>query len=303
MVDNMSVHLVEINGVEIEDTFAESFTSYYSRFLITAVNEKWARIAATQATGYGTSMIGCTAEAGIEGFLDEAKTPDGRPGYMIQLWTSKKNMMNELLGRIGQCVLTSPTASVFNWCDSDEKLDAGHKMRFFGDGYQKDDTIGGREVTTVPIMGGEFVIEKEFGIAKGVAGGNFIILGSSIESALAAAETAVEAIKEVEGVITPFPGGVCASGSKVGSNNYKFMHACTNELYCPTISETVEGSMVKGAESVLEIVIDGTTEEQVKEAMRRGIEAACKIKGVRGITAANYGGTLGNVHIRLRELF
>jgi formylmethanofuran--tetrahydromethanopterin N-formyltransferase len=299
----MSVHLVEINGVRIEDTFAECFTSAYTRLLITAVNEKWARIAATQTTGYGTSMIGCTAEAGIEGFLDETKTPDGRPGYIIQLWTSKKSMMNELLGRIGQCVLTSPTAAVFNWCESEEKLDAGHKMRFFGDGHQSEGKVGTREVTKIPIMGGKFVIEKEFGMAKGVAGGNFIILGSFLESALAAAEASVEAIGEVEGVITPFPGGVCASGSKVGSKNYKFMHACTNELYCPTISETVEGSLVKDAESVLEIVIDGTSEERVKEAMKKGIEAACKIEGVVEITAGNYGGTLGNVHIHLRELF
>ena len=299
----MPVLLVEINGVNIEDTFAECFTSAYTRLLITAVNEKWARIAATQATGYGTSMIGCTAEAGIEAFLDESQTPDKRPGYVIQLWTSKKNMLNELLGRIGQCVLTSPTAAVFNWCESTEKLDAGHKMRFFGDGHQSRGMVGDRVVTKIPIMGGEFVIEKEFGVSKGVAGGNFIILADSIESALAAAESAVDAIGSVEGVITPFPGGVCASGSKVGSNKYKFMHACTNELYCPTISETVEGSFVKDAKSVLEIVIDGVSEEQVKEATKKGIEAACKIDGVKGITAGNYGGTLGNVHIRLRELF
>jgi formylmethanofuran--tetrahydromethanopterin N-formyltransferase len=212
-------------------------------------------------------------------------------------------MMNEILGRIGQCVLTSPTASVFNWCESDEKLDAGHKMRFFGDGHQSEGTVGERNVTKIPIMGGEFVIEKEFGVAEGVAGGNFIILADSMESALKAAEDAVDAIEKVEGVITPFPGGVCASGSKVGSNKYKFMHACTNELYCPTICEAVEGSVVKGAEAVLEIVIDGTTKECVKEAMKKGIEAACKIGGVKRITAGNYGGTLGNVHIRLRELF
>ena len=294
---------MKINNTEIEDTFAECFTSFYSRFLLTAVNEKWARIAATQATGYGTSMIGCTAEAGIEGFLDETKTPDGRPGYIIQLWTSKKNMMNELLGRIGQCVLTSPTAAVFNRCESDEKLDVGHKMRFFGDGHQSRGDVGGRAVTIIPIMGGEFVIEKEFGIAKGVAGGNFIILADSIEAALGASEKAVEAIGDVKGVITPFPGGICASGSKVGSNKYKFMHACTNELYCPTISETVKGSHVKDAKSVLEIVIDGTSEKSLRAAMKIGIEAATKTKGVNGITAGNYGGTLGKVHIYLKELF
>jgi formylmethanofuran--tetrahydromethanopterin N-formyltransferase len=294
---------MEINGVEIEDTFAESFTSTYSRLLITAVSEKWAKVAAMCATGYGTSLISCSAEAGIEGFLDETETPDGRPGYIIQIWTSKKRMVGELLGRIGQCVLTSPTASVFNHCESKEKLDAGHKMRFFGDGYESASVVGGRDVTVIPIMSGEFVIEKAFGVAEGVAGGNFIIIANSIESALKAAEAAVEAIDKVEGTITPFPGGVCASGSKVGSNKYKFMHACTNERYCPTISESIEESLVRDAGGVLEIVIDGTTEERVREAMKKGIEAACKIEGVKRISAGSYGGTLGNVHIHLRELF
>lgn len=294
---------MEINGVEIEDAFAESFTGTYSRLLITALSEKWARIAATCATGYGTSFIGCSAETGIEGFLDETKTPDRRPGYIIQIWTSRKRMMGELLGRIGQCVLTSPTAAVFNYCESSEKLDAGHKMRFFGDGYESTNTVDSREVTVVPVMGGEFVIENEFGVAEGVAGGNFIIIANSIEPALKAAEAAVDAIGKVEGVITPFPGGVCASGSKVGSNKYRFMHACTNERYCPTISKRVKESLVKDAEGILEIVIDGTSEERVKEAMKRGIEAACKIEGIRRISAGSYGGTLGNVHIYLRELF
>lgn len=294
---------MEINGVRIEDTFAESFTSTYSRLLITALNEKWARIAAAGATGYGTSMIGCSAEAGIEGFLDETKTPDGRPGYIIQIWTSKKRMTGELLGRIGQCILTAPTAAVFDYCESSERLDVGYKMRFFGDGYESSREVGGRKVTVIPIMGGEFIIEEEFGVAKGVAGGNFIILASDQKTALDAAEAAVDAVDKVDGVIAPFPGGICASGSKVGSNRYKFMHACTNEVYCPTITERVEGSVVKDAGGVLEIVIDGTSEEKVREAMKQGIKAASKIDGVSAITAGNYGGTLGNVHIYLKELF
>ncbi len=294
---------MEINGVEIEDTFAEGFTSTYSRLLITAVSEKWAKIAATHFTGYGTSMIGCSAEAGIEGLLDGSKTPDGRPGYICQVWTSKKRMMDELLGRIGQCVLTAPTTAVFNYCESGKKLNAGHKMRFFGDGHEYAGSVGGREVSIIPIMGGEFVIEKEFGVSEGVAGGNFIILADSSESALMAAEFAVDAIDAVEGVITPFPGGICASGSKVGSSKYKFMHACTNEAYCPTIAEEVKNSLVKGAGGVLEIVIDGISEKHVKEATKIGIKAACAVDGVKGISAGSYGGTLGNVNIHLRELF
>ncbi|MEK6976843.1 MAG: formylmethanofuran--tetrahydromethanopterin N-formyltransferase [Candidatus Hydrothermarchaeota archaeon] len=293
---------MELNGVPVEETFAEAFTSTYTRLLITAANKKWAGITATAMTGYGTSMIGCSAEAGIEGYRSPAETVDGRPGYVVQIWASKKRMKDELLGRIGQCVLTSPTASLWNYCEG-EKLDVGHKMRFFGDGYEESKSLFGKEVTSIPIMLGEFLIEKELGLDKGVAGGNFLILANSQASALMAAETAVEAIGAVEGVITPFPGGICASGSKVGSKKYKFMHATTNERYCPTLAERVEGSAVRGSRAVAEIVIDGVTEEKVREAMRVGILAATRVDGVTGISAGNYGGTLGNVKIQLKELF
>lgn len=288
--------------VEIEDTFAEAFHSAYARILITATSEKWARIAAQAATGYGTSMIGCSAEAGIEGFLDAGKTPDKRPGYVIQIWCAKKKMKEELLGRIGQCVLTAPTAAAWNYCDSEEKLDIGYRMRFYGDGYETMKSVAGREMVAIPVMMGEFLIEKEFGIAKGVAGGNFLILAESQSAALAAAEKAVEAISKVEGVIMPFPGGVCGAGSKVGSRKYKFMHACTNESYCPTICHAVPGTKVRGIAAVAEIMIDGISEQKVREAMAAGIKAAMVVEGVKRISAGNYSGKLGKVHIRLREL-
>ncbi len=291
---------MKLNNVEIDDTYAEAFTYTYMRILITAVNKKWAKIAAVEACGYGTSMIGCSSEAGIEGFVDASSTPDGRPGYIIQIWTTKKKMASEFFGRIGQCVLTSLTAAVFNYLESDEMVDLGSKMRYFGDGFESEDKIGEIEVVSIPVMMGDFKIEKNFGIGKGVAGGNFIILAESKESALDAAEMAVEAIKGVEGVITPFPGGACASGSKVGSK-YRFMRASTNEVFCPTISDRVENSKVKGIGAAVEIIIDGMSEEKVKEAMSIGIRRAAEVEGVKKISAGNYGGNLGNVLIPLSD--
>jgi formylmethanofuran--tetrahydromethanopterin N-formyltransferase len=291
---------MELNNVEIDDTYAEAFTYTYMRILITAVNEKWAKIAAVEACGYGTSMIGCSSEAGIEGFVDASSTPDGRPGYVIQIWASKKKMDREFFGRIGQCVLTSLTTAVYNYLESDEMLDLGSKMRFFGDGFESEDKVGATEVVSIPVMMGDFKIEKNFGIGKGVAGGNFIILAKSEESALDAAQKAVDAIKNVGGVIMPFPGGACASGSKIGSR-YKFMHASTNELFCPTISDRVENSRMKGIGAAVEIVIDGVSEEKVKEAMNAGIGKAAEVNGVKKISAGNYGGDLGNVLIHLKD--
>ncbi len=289
-----------LNGVEIEDTYAEAFTGNYSRVLITAVNRKWAEIAAAAATGYGTSMIDCSAEAGIEGPAPKS-TPDSREGVVIQIWTSKKKMKAELLGRIGQCVLTSPTAAAWNHCKSPERFDVGKALGFFGDGYQEERTMHGRKVVAIPIMMGEFIIERDFGVAEGVAGGNFFILASDQGTALRAAEKATEAIKKIEGVIAPFPGGICASGSKIGSR-YTFLGVSTNDEYCPTISSKAPNSKVKGIDGVSEIVLDGASEKHVREAMRAGIKAASSVKGVARITAGNYGGKLGKNKIHLREL-
>jgi len=293
---------VKLGRVEIEDTFAEAFSCTYSRFLITASSEKWARTAAQEATGFGTSMIGCSAEGGVEGHLRGDKTPDGRPGCIVQLWGSKKAMQKELIARIGQCVLPAPTTAVWNYTDSEELFDIGHKMGFFGDGHERELQLHGRKVVSIPLMMGDFLIEKDIGIAKGVAGGNFIILAASLEAALKAAESAVSAIGRVKGVITPFPGGVCASGSKVGSKRYSFMCATTNECYCPTIAHSVNATKVKGMAAVSEVVLDGIDEKAVRKAMKLGIEAAAAIPGVRRITAGNYGGELGEIHIRLSEI-
>jgi formylmethanofuran--tetrahydromethanopterin N-formyltransferase len=158
-------------------------------------------------------------------------------------------------------------------------------------------------VWRLPVMGGEFVVESDLGAKEGVAGGNFFILAKDQLSALKAAEDAVAAIGTVEGTITPFTGGIVASGSKTGSNKYKFMHATVNEKYCPTLKDKIEGSELPAdVNGVFEIVIDGVSEEAVKEAMRVGIQAAVKAPGVVKITAGNFGGTLGKYQFQLKDV-
>jgi formylmethanofuran--tetrahydromethanopterin N-formyltransferase len=295
---------LRIGHAEVEDTFAEAFKVYVSRVLITAVNDKWALTAAEEATGFGTSLIMCPAEAGIDSILSPANTPDGRPGVVIQIChPSRETLEKQLLARIGQCVLTSPTAAAFNALDSEETVDTGVKLRFFGDGFESKGEVAGREVYRIPLMSGEFVVESKFGIKEGVAGGNLFLMGDTQESSLKAAEAAVDAVGGVEGAFTPFPGGIVASGSKVGSLKYKFMKASTNHLYCPALVDRVDGSKVpKGVRSIYEIVINGVDLDIVKKAMRIGIKAAAGVLGILRISAGNYGGKLGPYKIYLREL-
>src|SRR5512136_2088868 len=196
---------MEINGVQIEDTFAEGFPIKMARVVVTAVTERWALEAAREATGFGTSVIGCSAEAGIECIVDGSQTPDGRPGVNILICNmGYKNLESSLLFRMGQCVLTAPTAAAYSGMPEAEKqFDTGKKLSFFGDGYQKQEEICGRSIWKIPLMSGDFVIEQSFGAIEGIAGGNFLILGQNQMAALTAAEVAVNAIGKLKGTITP----------------------------------------------------------------------------------------------------
>ena len=149
---------MEINGVEIKDNYAEGFGIKVTRILVTAATKRLAKIAATEATGYGTSVIGCPAEAGIDCYVPPTETPDGRPGYVIMLCQgSKKQLDHELLERIGMCILTAPTTAAFNVLDdADEELKTGFKLKFFGDGFEDELEIDGRKMHSIPIMSGDF---------------------------------------------------------------------------------------------------------------------------------------------------
>ena len=292
---------MQVNSVEIEDSFAEAFDMWGSRLIITAFNERWAITAAQVVTGFATSIIGCGCEAGIGGLLSCDQTPDGRPGVLVLFFTmSKKDMAKHLLLRLGQCVMTSPTSACYNDLHAEVNVKVGGKLRYFGDGFQISKLVGERRLWRIPVMDGEFVIEESFGVKKAVGGGNFIILADSQPNALAAAEEAVEAIRVVPDVILPFPGGIVRSGSKIGSI-YKGQRVSTNTAYCPTIRRQVDSALPAGVNSVMEIVIDGLDEGAVREATRVGIQAACR-PGVLRIAAGNYGGELGQHHFHLHEI-
>ncbi|QTX31704.1 formylmethanofuran--tetrahydromethanopterin N-formyltransferase [Aminithiophilus ramosus] len=293
---------MRFRGVEIEGTYAEAFKMWGARLLITAESSRWARIAAVAASGFALSVIGCGCEAGIEEELAPEKTPDGRPGATVLLFaSSRKDLEKQLLLRVGQGVMTCATTACFDGLDEgEESLVVGGKLRYFGDGFQGSKVIGGRRLWRIPVMDGEFLVEDRFSIRRGVGGGNFLILASSLEAGLASAEAAAEAMRKVKGTILPFPGGIVRSGSKVGSR-YKFLSASTNSPYCPGLVSLVETSLPEGVNAVYELVIDGLDERSVAKAMAVGLEAAA-LPGVVALSAGNYGGGLGPFHFHLQEI-
>jgi formylmethanofuran--tetrahydromethanopterin N-formyltransferase len=295
---------VIINGVAIDDTFAEAFGMRATRILITALDLKWAYHAARAATGFATSVIGCGCEAGIERELAADETPDGRPGVSVLLFAvSSKELAKQVERRVGQCMLTAPTSAVFSGIEG-EPINLGKSLRFFGDGYQNSKVIGGRRYWRIPVMDGEFLCEETTGMVRALGGGNFLVLARGPAEALAACEAAIAAMSKVPGAIMPFPGGVVRSGSKVGSK-YKTLTASTNDAFCPTLRGAVKSELTPDVGAVLEIVIDGLTETDVRNAMRAGIDAACKVGsagGVLRISAGNYGGKLGQFHFGLHDI-
>lgn len=300
---------MKINGVSIDDSFAEAFGMRSTRIIITAQNHEWAHIAAASMTGFATSVIACGVEAGIERKLDPSETPDGRPGIAVLLFaTSSTVLAKQLETRMGQCILTCPTTAAFSGIDEGfpeiTRIPLAKNLRFFGDGYQISKQFNGKRYWRVPVMDGEFLCEETTGMIRAVGGGNFLILAESQPQALAACEAAIAAMRRIPNVIMPFPGGVVRSGSKVGSK-YKGLIASTNDAFCPTLKGITKSELSPEIESVMEIVIDGLSADDIAKAMRVGIQAACELgaaNGIRRISAGNYGGKLGQFHFKLQEI-
>lgn len=295
----------------IDDTYAEAFKSLYVEFLITAKNRKWVDHAVNAAVGNGSSSILCDCEAGMDRYVgpggDETfETPDGRPGAIVQMhvprfWKDRNDRLEKsALVRISQNVMTCPTASCFNLIDSEEYFHMGRKVAYFGNGYQKRIERFGRKMWWVPILGGEYIMDRRLGRSDGLMGGNLWFFGKDTDSALEAAEKGCEAIAPVDGVITTFPGGVAGSGSKAGSD-YDFTIASTFEKFCPLLQDdpTVEHGLPEGVTSVMEIIMNGRDMDCIIKATQAAINASKDTEGLLMISAGNYGGRLGKSFIYL----
>ncbi len=294
-----------LNGVKIHDTFAEAFGVTGTRLIITAVSTEWAKIAAQELTGYGTSVIACDAEAAVEQVLSQEETPDGRPGIAVMLFAfNRESLGKAVVKRVGQTVLTCPTTALYNGvkeCPKEKMLPLGKQLRFFGDGFQSSKMIGPERFWRIPVMDGEFLCADSVGSFRGIAGGNLLIGAKTALQALRASEAAVSEMNRCPGIITPFPGGIVRSGSKVGSI-YKGLVASTNDAHCPTLKARCQSHLLPETTAMYEIVIDGECEQAISSGMKLGLRAASQMPGVTEISAGNYGGKLGKHHFHLHQL-
>ncbi|MFK7822405.1 MAG: formylmethanofuran--tetrahydromethanopterin N-formyltransferase [Planctomycetaceae bacterium] len=301
----MSSEKLSLNGTLIEDTFAEAFPVVGTRLLITAHTAELARIAATECSGYASSVIACDAEADVERDWEFHETPDGRPGTSVLIFGfNRDGLQKAVAGRVGQCVLTCATTACHNGVTIEpgmKKIRVGGQIRYFGDGFQISKKLDNKRLWRIPVMDGEFLCEDHFGVFKGVGGGNLLIAGETQIAALNATMKAVAAMRSSGDVGLPFPGGFVRSGSKVGSQ-YPAVKASTNDKWCPTLRSQTNSVLPENVAAVYEIVVDGTSFETVQNAMRAGLQTASAEDGIVLISAGNYGGKLGKHHFHLRDL-
>lgn len=298
--------------VEIEDTYAEAFEGFYCRVIVTADEEEVLRKAAEDATATPSVVIGRT-EGGIEKWVNEKETPDGRKGVILQFWgaieerkplsNSVEKLEKEMSYRIRQDILVKPFTAIFDAHPKPEgKIDMMTRVGHCGDGFEWEEKRCGRNMIIVPIMVPDFQIERYLGYGRGVTGGNFWYMCKKKKAIMEAGKRALKAIDEVEGVIIPF--GVCSAGSKP-ETKFPWIGGTTNHPYCPSLREKLGNSskVPTGVNFIPEIVIHGISLDAVKEAMKVGIETVLDVDGVVRVSAGNYGGKLGKYKIYLRELF
>ncbi|MBL4702358.1 MAG: formylmethanofuran--tetrahydromethanopterin N-formyltransferase [Phycisphaeraceae bacterium] len=296
--------------VQIIDTYAEAFGMWCCRLIVTASDSYWVKMAVHTATGYGTSIIGCDCEAGVEQYLTPDLTPDGRPGAALLFFAIKSDALAAaVVNRAGQCLMTTPTSAVFDGLpDINEDATAqtrrvalGDCISYFGDGFETQTEHAKRDCWAIPVMDGIFHIQADMGMLKGVGGGNLLLCGHNQRITLNAAKAAVDAVRPMPGVIMPFPGGVVRCGSKVGSRSNPQMIASTHHAYCPTLAHEPDSLLPAQTAAVYELIFDGIDLSSVKAAMQQAILTASK-HDLLAITAGNYNSKLGKYFIHLHAL-
>lgn len=295
---------LKINGIPIQDDYSETFAARASRILVTSTNRKWALEAAMETKGLGRSATAPPCEATLEREVGPDTTPDGRPGFIIQVMDRKLEQLQKCLAlRIRKGAVPNPKTSVFDalppeWAEEHVDLE-GTIIQKFGDGFEEEIEAFGRTVYRVPRMDGWFHVERKFGVVEAVTGGMFLILADSDESALESAEKTLDVVSQLPYVVVK----CAASGSKVGAKNYTDVVATTNDAYCPTLPRGPGSPLSADVKCVYEIIVSSPQLDAVREGMKLGIEAATTIEGVLEIHTANYGGKLGKGKIYLHSLF
>ena len=187
-------------------------------------------------------------------------------------------MQKAVVNRVGQCILTCPTTACYNGLPvvKDKSIRVGGNLRFFGDGLQFSKKLEGRRYWRLPVMDGEFICEDVFGTVKGVAGGNFLILGAEPGRRLwrrPRRRSRRSARCPASSCRSPAASSAAAARSAARTRSCRPAPTTPTARRCAAWSKS---ALPEGVNAVYEIVIDGLDLAAVEEATRVGVRAACR---------------------------
>jgi formylmethanofuran--tetrahydromethanopterin N-formyltransferase len=286
---------MKINGVLIQDTFAEAWDLEVVRLVLTAISEDVALGGAYQFVGAaGSSELGSRINAGIERQAHPSETPDGRPGVVVSCTMTpdvRQAFLEELALRIALGTLI-PTLSIYDCmvteAEATEQVDLYALTSERWQGYEVERVVGERRLCVVPTMTGEFIYEKSIRLSTQGTDGHIVCYAKSEASSVLAVKAAKDAIAAVDGV-APMGYG---------------LEQVYRELdYVPALRDRIEDSKVPdGVGSILNLLMFGATPPLMQRAMRLAINAAAQVPGVVQIGAMNFGGSFGKHSYHLHEL-
>jgi formylmethanofuran--tetrahydromethanopterin N-formyltransferase len=299
---------LELNGVEVENTYVEVNELLSGQILVTSITKEIALRNTRQMSG--ALVTSAPIEGIVGGFVPASETPDARPGFYLLLrgnsdMKPSNHEQRETFGKVFTNHLRMaphlPTCAIYDGVSKNGALfrvNAGDTIRLWGDGFETEGKIAGRQVYRIPVMLGEFVTEKTFGVTTSFDGA-FEVFAENPSCALMATQIAAErVVDEVKGA---FASNLC--GAKVGGVNYKDQNATTTTFLCPTIRDKVKDTRVpEGVGTVIEYLVWGLDLQTLKEGLRISLETITEIPGVIGITVFNQEGLWGKHKIYLREL-
>ena len=284
---------MKINNVAIQDTFAEAWELEVVRLVLTAMTSEIALEGAQHFTGAaGSSELGSRINAGIEREACTFETPDGRPGYFIQLTMPPKDreiMLEELELRVALATLI-PSIAVFDAAivDTSETIDMFAMTEERWKGYAEEREIGGRVCAVVQTMPGEFVFEKKFNLSTTGSDGHLVCYADSLSASIAGVMAANSAIAAIDGV------------SPMG---YGLEQVFRELDFIPALKDRIDDSKVpEGANSILNLLMFCSDTSLMKKAIPLAFRAAAQVPGVMLLGAMNFGGEFGKYEYHLYEL-
>jgi formylmethanofuran--tetrahydromethanopterin N-formyltransferase len=285
---------MKINGVEIQDTFAEAWELEVIRLVITAVSEEIALGGAYQFVGAaGSGELGSRINAGIERTALPQETPDGRPGVIIALTSTPKERPNYIkeLGLRFHLATLIPTCAVFDCAMNGVTIEKYDIAVDLADLWKGDDTtvkVNGREMCSVPTLPGDFKFEKKISIATKGSDGHLVCYGKDANAVVLAVMAAKKAVEGVD--------GVCPMG-------FGLEQVYREKDYVPALKDKIENSKVpEGVGAILNLLVFGVDTRYMEKALAYAMKAACQVPGVMKIGAMNFNGEFGPYKFFLKEL-